>query len=53
MVQGLIQGALNIIAPMTSRQRYQQSTGRDRLRCPHCHRDMGGAYLAPNLWRAP
>ena len=40
-VQGIIKGAIKIIAPMTYRQRYQQSTGRDPLRCPHCHRDMG------------
>jgi Putative transposase/Transposase zinc-binding domain len=40
-VQGIIKGAIKIIAPMTYRQRYQQSTGRDPLRCPHCHRAMG------------
>ena len=40
-VQGIIKGAIKIIAPMTYRQRYQQSTGRDPLRCSHCHRDMG------------
>jgi hypothetical protein len=40
-VKGIIKGAIKIIAPMTYRQRYQQSTGRDPLRCPHCHRDMG------------
>ena len=39
-VKGLVQGAIKILAPMTYRQRYQQSTGRDPLRCPHCHRDM-------------
>ena len=41
-VKGIIKGAIKIIAPLTYRQRYQQSTGRDPLRCPHCHRDMGG-----------
>jgi hypothetical protein len=41
-VSGIIKGAIKIIAPMPYRQRYQQSTGRDPLRCPHCHRDMGG-----------
>jgi Putative transposase/Transposase zinc-binding domain len=40
-VQGIVKGAIKIIAPMTYRQRYQQSTGRDPLRCPHCHSDMG------------
>jgi hypothetical protein len=40
-VKGIIKGAIKIIAPMTSRQRYQQRTGRDPLRCPHGHRDMG------------
>ena len=40
-VQGLIRGAIKIIAPLTYRQRYQQSTGRDPLRCPHCHAEMG------------
>jgi Putative transposase/Transposase zinc-binding domain len=40
-VKGIIMGAIKIIAPLTYRQRYQQSTGRDPLRCPHCHSDMG------------
>jgi len=40
-VKGIVKGAIKIIAPMTYRQRYQQSTGRDPLRCPHCHSDMG------------
>jgi hypothetical protein len=40
-VRGLVKGAIKIIAPMTYRQRYQQSTGRDPLRCPHCQREMG------------
>ena len=39
-VQGFVKGAIKIITPLTYRQRYQQSTGRDPLRCPHCHRDM-------------
>jgi len=43
-VQGIVKGAIKIIAPLTYRQRYQQSTGRDPLRCPHCQRAMG-------LWR--
>jgi len=39
-VKGIIKGAIRIIAPLTYRQRYQQSMGRDPLRCPHCHHDM-------------
>ena len=39
-VQHVVQGAIKIIAPMTYRQRYHQSTGRDPLCCPHCHGDM-------------
>src|SRR5438067_9204782 len=40
-VKGIVKGAIKIIAPMTYRQRYHQSTGQDPLRCPHCHSDMG------------
>ena len=40
-VKGIIQGAIKIIVPLTYRQRYQQSSGRDPLRCPHCQREMG------------
>jgi Putative transposase/Transposase zinc-binding domain len=40
-VKGLLKGAIKIIAPMTYRERYQQSTGRAPLRCPHCHAEMG------------
>jgi Putative transposase len=43
-VKGIIKGAIQIIAPLTYRQRYQQSTGRDPLRCPHCQREM-------SVWR--
>ena len=43
-VKGIVKGALKIIAPMTYRQRYQQSTGRDPLRCPHCQSAM-------DVWR--
>src|SRR5215510_14767090 len=39
-VQGIVKGAIKIIAPLTYRQRYQQSTGRDPLRCPHCQAEM-------------
>jgi hypothetical protein len=43
-VEGVIKGAVKIIARLTYRQRYEQSTGRDPLRCPHCQHEMG-------LWR--
>ena len=38
--KGLVKGASKLIAPLTYRQRYQQSTGCDPLRCPHCHAEM-------------
>src|SRR5215831_2513058 len=40
-VQGFVKEAITIIAPLTYRQRYQQSTGRDPIRCPRCHAEMG------------
>ena len=40
-IKGVVKGAIKLIAPLTYRQRYQQSTGRDPLRCPHCHAEMG------------
>ena len=40
-VQGVAKGAIKIIAAMTYRQRYQQSTGRDPLCCPYCQSAMG------------
>ena len=40
-VEGVVKGAVKIIARLTYRQRYQQSTGRDPLRCPHCQHEMG------------
>ena len=40
-VKELVKGAIKIIAPMTYRQRYQQSTGQDPLRCPRCQHEMG------------
>jgi hypothetical protein len=39
-VEGVIQGAVKIIARLTYRQRYAQSTGREPLRCPHCQHEM-------------
>jgi hypothetical protein len=43
-VEGVVKGAIKIIAGLTYRQRYEQSTGRDPLICPHCRGAMG-------LWR--
>src|SRR5947208_4648901 len=43
-VEGVVKGAIKIIARLTYRQRYEQSTGRDPLICPHCGGEMG-------LWR--
>jgi hypothetical protein len=40
-VEGVVRGAVKIIAQLTYRQRYEQSTGRDPLICPHCQREMG------------
>jgi len=39
-VEGVVKGAVKIIARLTYRQRYEQSTGRDPFRCPHCQREM-------------
>src|SRR5262249_33260763 len=39
-VAGVVKGAVKIIARLTYRQRYEQSTGRDPLRCPHCQGEM-------------
>jgi Putative transposase/Transposase zinc-binding domain len=39
-VEGVVKGAVKIIARLTSRQRYEQSTGRDPLRCPPCQGEM-------------
>jgi len=40
-VEGVVKGAVKIIARLTYRQRYTQSTGRDPLICPHCRGEMG------------
>jgi hypothetical protein len=40
-VKGVVKGAVQIIARLTYRQRYEQSTGRDPLMCPHCRGEMG------------
>ena len=39
-VEGVVKGAVKIIARLTYRQRYAQSTGRDPLICPHCRSEM-------------
>jgi hypothetical protein len=39
-VEGVVKGAVQIIARLTYRQRYKQSTGRDPLVCPHCPGEM-------------
>src|SRR3989475_9447443 len=39
-VEGIVKGAVQIIARLTYRQRYAQSTGRDPFRCPHCQAEM-------------
>lgn len=45
-VEGLVKGAVKIIARLTYRQRYEQSTGRDPFRCPHC----GGEMAVWRIW---
>ena len=40
-VKGVVKGAVQIIARLTYRERYAQSTGRDPLICPHCRSEMG------------
>jgi len=40
-VEGIVKGAVKIIARLTYRQRYEQSTGRDPFICPHCQSEMG------------
>ena len=39
-VEGVVRGAIKVIARLTYRQRYEQSTGRDPFRCPHCGKEM-------------
>jgi hypothetical protein len=45
-VEGVVKGAVKIIARLTYRQRYAQSTGRDPFRCPHC----GGEMAVWRIW---
>jgi hypothetical protein len=39
-VEGVVKGAIKILARRTYRQRYEQSTGREPFRCPHCQGEM-------------
>lgn len=48
-VQGSVKGAIKIITPMTSRQRYEQSPGREPLICPHWQRERG----VWRIWHPP
>jgi hypothetical protein len=48
-VAGVVKGAMQLIARLTSRQRYAQSTGRDPRRCPHCRHEMG----VWRIWHPP
>ena len=43
-VKGVVKGAVKIIARLTYRERYEKSTGRDPLICPHCQGEM-------SVWR--
>jgi Putative transposase len=45
-VEEVVKGAVKIIARLTYRQRYAQSTGRAPLRCPHC----GGEMAVWQIW---
>jgi TPP-dependent indolepyruvate ferredoxin oxidoreductase alpha subunit len=40
-VEGVVKGAVKIRARLTYRQRYEHSTGRAPLVCPHCPHEMG------------
>jgi hypothetical protein len=40
-VEGVVKGAVQIIARLTYRERCEKGTGQDPLRCPHCHSEMG------------
>ena len=44
--EGIVKGAVKIIARLTYRQRYEQSTGRDPFRCPYC----GGEMVVWRIW---
>jgi hypothetical protein len=46
-LRGRVTGAITRIAPLTSRQRSQQRTGQDPVRCPHCQSTLDGWRLWP------
>ena len=46
-VAGVVKGAMKILARLTYRQRYAQSTGRDPLSCPHCRGERGWRLWHP------
>src|SRR3989442_12620529 len=48
-VEGGVKGAVKIIARLTYRQRYEKSTGRNPLACPHCRGEMG----VGRIWHPP
>jgi hypothetical protein len=45
-VEGVVKGAVKMIARLTYRQRYAPRTGRDPMRCPHC----GGEMVVWQIW---
>jgi hypothetical protein len=45
MGEDVVKGAVKILARLTYRQRYEQSTGRDPFRCPHCQSEMAVWYI--------
>ena len=45
-VEEVVQGAVKLLARLTYRQRYAQSTGRDPFRCPH----WGAARAVGRVW---
>ena len=45
-VEEVVKGAVKIIARLTYRERYEQSTGRDPFQCPHC----GGEMAVWRMW---
>lgn len=50
-VEEVVKGTVKIIARLTYRQRYEQSTGRDPFRWSALWRRDGRlAYLAPKIW---
>jgi hypothetical protein len=51
-VAGVVKGAIKRMARLTYRQRYEQSTGRDPWRCPHCQGEMGGGASGTQLMGA-